>query len=84
MIERSFLEERRRTKIIPRFFDKRSCLKLVYATLVRASQRWQRIRITDAERAHLLRLRQALGLPLHRKSVLMKHNPERFKKRMVA
>ena len=36
---RSFLEERRRTKIIPRFFDERSCLKLVYATLVQASQR---------------------------------------------
>jgi hypothetical protein len=31
-----------------------------------ASQRWQRIRITDAERTHLLRLRQDLGLPLHR------------------
>ena len=26
LIERSFLEERRRTKIIPRFFDERSCL----------------------------------------------------------
>jgi len=33
LIERSFLEERRRTKIIPRFFDERSCLKLVFATL---------------------------------------------------
>jgi transposase-like protein len=84
LIERSFLEERRRTKIIPRFFDERSCLKLVYATLVRASQRWQRIRITDAERAQLLRLRQALGLPLHREPVLMSHNTKRFKKRMVA
>jgi transposase-like protein len=39
LIERSFEEERRRTKIIPRFFDERSCLKLVYATLVRANQR---------------------------------------------
>lgn len=62
LIERSFLEERRRTKIIPRFFDERSCLKLVYATLVRASQRWQRIRITEVEREQLLRLRQELGL----------------------
>lgn len=39
LIERSCLEERRRSKVIPRFFDERSCLKLVYATLVRASQR---------------------------------------------
>ena len=85
LIERSFLEERRRTKIIPRFFDERSCLKLVYATLVRASQRWQRIRVTDAERVHLLRLRQNQGLPFHRESALMKRNvTKRLKKRMVA
>src|SRR5579884_3336447 len=85
LIERSFLEERRRTKIIPRFFDERSCLKLVYATLVRASQRWQRIRVTDAERAQLLRLRQHLGLPLHRESMLMKRPiTKRSKNRMVA
>jgi transposase-like protein len=85
LIERSFLEERRRTKIIPRFFDERSCLKLVYATLVRASQRWQRIRINDVERAFLARLRQQLGLPLHRESVNMtRTTANRFKKRMVA
>jgi putative transposase len=58
LIERSFLEERRRSRIIPRFSDERSGLKLVYATLVRASQRQQRIRITDAERARLHRLRR--------------------------
>jgi len=84
LIERSSLEGRRRTKIIPRFFDERSCLKLVYATLVRVSQRWQRIRITDAERAHLLRLRQHLGLPLHQESVRVKSTTKRFRKRMVA
>ena len=85
LIERSFLEERRRTKIIPRFFDERSCLKLVYATLVRASQRWQRIRVTDAERNQLVRLRQDLGLPLHRESMFVRrHTTKRFQKRMVA
>jgi putative transposase len=62
LIERSFLEERRRTKIIPRFFDERSCLKLVFAVLQRASQRWQRIRITELEQKQLLVLRQHLGL----------------------
>jgi hypothetical protein len=64
LIERSFLEERRRTKIIPRFFDERSCLKLVYATLVRASQRWQRIRVTDAERTHLAAPPSGVGAPI--------------------
>jgi transposase-like protein len=32
-LERSFLEERRRTKVIPRFFTEKSCLKLVFARL---------------------------------------------------
>lgn len=85
LIERSYLEEHRRTTIIPRFFDERSCRKLVYAPLVRASQRWQRIRITDAERTHLVRLRKDLGLPLHRASALMKHSTTKcLKKRRVA
>ena len=35
LIERSFEEERRRTKVIPRFFDEKSCLKLAFATLWR-------------------------------------------------
>ncbi len=79
------MEERRRTKIIPRFFDERSCLKLVYATLVRTSQRRQRIRTTAADRAHLLRLREGLGLPAHRESVLPRRDvAERPKKSMVA
>lgn len=50
LIERSFVEERRRTKIIPRFFDERSGLKLVFAVLLRASERWQRVRMTALER----------------------------------
>lgn len=73
LIERSFEEERRRTKVIPRFFDERSCLKLAYATLWRASRRWQRIRITSQDLEQIDRLRQELGLdeqkpkPLRRK-----------------
>lgn len=62
LIERSFEEERRRTKVIPRFFDERSCLKLAFATLWRASQRWQRIRITVKEQQALDRLREELGI----------------------
>ena len=40
LLERTFEEEKRRTKVIPRFFDEKSCLKLVFATLIRVSQRW--------------------------------------------
>jgi transposase-like protein len=64
LCERSFVEERRRTKVIPRFFDERGCLKLVFATLWRASQRWRGVRFTAMEREQLaayIRVRRAMG-----------------------
>jgi transposase-like protein len=62
LIERSFEEERRRTKVIPRFIDERSAMKLVFATLIRCAQRWSRVSITDIERHQLHLLRQELGI----------------------
>jgi transposase-like protein len=62
LLERSFLEQRRRTKVIPRFFSERSCLKLVFATLWRASQRWQNVKMSEFERQQLKLLRRELGL----------------------
>lgn len=60
LIERSFVEERRRTKVIPRFFTERSCLKLAFAALDRASRRWQRVTITELEQRQLEMLRKDL------------------------
>jgi putative transposase len=62
LLERSFLEERRRTRTIPRFFSEKSCLKLVFATLWRASYRWQGVKMSEIERQQLRLLRQELGL----------------------
>ncbi len=62
LLERSFLEQRRRTKVIPRFFSERSCLKLVFAALWRASQRWQNVSMSEFERQQLKLLRRELGL----------------------
>ncbi|MFN2247214.1 MAG: IS256 family transposase [Candidatus Promineifilaceae bacterium] len=62
LLERSFLEERRRTKVIPRFFSEKSCLKLVFATLWRASQNWQGVRMSEFECQQLKLLRRELGL----------------------
>ena len=62
LLERAFLEERRRTNAIPRFFDERSCLKLVFATLWQASQRWQNVRMSHVERQQLNHLRRQLKL----------------------
>ena len=47
------VEERRRTKTIPRFFTEKSGLKLVHATLIRAADNGQRVGITATERAQL-------------------------------
>ena len=69
LIERSFVEERRRTKTIPYFATEKSCIKLVYAVLQRASARWQRVRITELERKQLGVLATSLGLR-------PEHNPE--------
>ncbi len=35
LLERTFEEERRRTKVIPRLLDEKSAMKLVSATLIR-------------------------------------------------
>jgi len=62
LIERAFEEQRRRTKVIPRFFDERSCLKLAFAALDRAARDWQRIHITESEHRQVAALRLELGL----------------------
>jgi putative transposase len=61
LLERCFLEERRRTKVILRFFTEKSCLKLVFATIWRASRRWQGVRMSEFERQQLKLLRRELG-----------------------
>lgn len=62
LAERSFVEERRRTKVIGRFNDERSAMKLVFATMIRAAGRWCRVSISDLERHQLQLLRVELGL----------------------
>ena len=49
LLERLFGEERRRTKIIPHAFAEKPILKLMYAALIRASQSWRRIVISEFE-----------------------------------
>lgn len=57
LLERTFGEGRRRTKVIPRFPTETAGLKLVYATLVRASERWHGLKITPS----VLRQLDAIG-----------------------
>jgi len=54
LIERSFVEEKRRTKIIPCHQNERGALNLVFAVLIRASFSWRNIKM-DADVLVLLR-----------------------------
>jgi len=56
-LERLNGEGRRRTKVIPRFPTERSCLTLLYASLMAASKLWRGIPMTAAIIRQLAQLR---------------------------
>jgi putative transposase len=60
LLERLFGEERRRTKVIPHAFGERAVLKLMYAALIRAAERWRGLRITEFEQRQLKAIRDEL------------------------
>ncbi|MCI0355658.1 MAG: IS256 family transposase [Acidobacteria bacterium] len=60
LLERLFEEERRRTKTIPHAFGERAVLKLMYAALVRASDSWNGVKVTEFESRQLQTLREDL------------------------
>lgn len=62
LIERSFVEENRRTKVIPGFWTEKSCLKLVFTSLFKASKRWRRAPMGEMELKRIDALRKELGL----------------------
>jgi transposase-like protein len=53
LLERLFLEERRRLKIIPNAFGEKAVLKLMYGAMIRAAERWRGLPVTDFERRQL-------------------------------
>src|SRR5947207_1427690 len=60
LLERLFGEERRRTKVIPHAFGERAVLKLMYAALIRAAERWRGLRMTEFECRQLTTIRNEL------------------------
>jgi len=60
LLERLFGEERRRAKVIPHAFGERPVLKLIYAALIRAAERWGGLRTTEFERRQLIAIRNEL------------------------
>ena len=61
LIERAFEEQKRRTKVIPRFMNEKSCLKLIYATLIRVSRKWRKISMSDLDLVLLKNIRKLYG-----------------------
>jgi putative transposase len=60
LLERLFLEERRRTKIIPHAFGERPVLKLMYAAMIRAADRWRGISVGEFEQRQLRAIHEEL------------------------
>ena len=49
LLERLFVEERRRLKIMPNGFGEKPVLKLMFGALIRAAERWRGLRFTEVE-----------------------------------
>lgn len=61
LLERCFEEQKRRTKIIPRFLSEQAGLKLVFATLIRVSEKWRKIKMSDYDLTLLKNMRCMFG-----------------------
>lgn len=62
LVERAFVEERRRTKVIPHLFAEGSLVNLVFGVLIRVSDRWGKKCFSDFEQQQIRSLRGRLKL----------------------
>jgi len=60
LIERAFVEEKRRTKIIPAHYNEKGAIKLVYGVLIRASNRWQKVTMSELDLTILKKIRRTI------------------------
>jgi transposase-like protein len=60
LLERLFVEERRRLKIIPNAFGERAVLKLMFGALIRAAERWRSVKVTEFECRQMAAVRKEL------------------------
>jgi hypothetical protein len=60
LLERLFVEERRRLKIIPNGFGEKPVMKLMFGALIRAAERWRGLRFTEFELRQIAAIRQDL------------------------
>jgi transposase-like protein len=65
LVERAFVEERRRTKVIPHLWGETSLVNLVFGVLIRVSDRWGKKCFSDLEQHQIRNLRAKLKLDEH-------------------
>jgi class 3 adenylate cyclase len=65
LAERAFEEERRRTKVIPQLWEEGGLVKLVFAVLIRVSERWGKKCFSEFEQQQIRSLRRKLELDDH-------------------
>ena len=65
LVERAFVEERRRTKVIPHLFDESSLVNLVFGVLIRVSDRWGKKCFSELEQQQIRSLRRRRKLDEH-------------------
>jgi putative transposase len=65
LLERLFVEERRRLKIIPNGFGEKPVLKLMFGALIRAAERWRGLRFSEFELRQLAAVRKELDEEYH-------------------
>ena len=53
LLERLFVEERRRLKVIPDAFGEKAVLKLMFGAMIRAAERWRASSVNDLERRQM-------------------------------
>jgi len=62
LVERAFVEERRRTKVIPHLWGEQSLVNLVFGVLIRVSDRWGKKCFSEFEQQQIRTLRVKLKL----------------------
>lgn len=60
LIERAFVEQKRRTKVIPAHINEKGAMKLVYGSLIRAARDWQKVSMDPLELSQLKHLRKTM------------------------
>jgi putative transposase len=79
LVERAFVEERRRTKVIPHLWTEGSLVHLVFGVLIRVSDRWGKKCFSEFEQQQIRSLREHLKLDEQEVSMdeLAIHTPSR-------